>query len=191
MLVKINQVADHGFNKPLGLLSDCHRRIERFLSVLVTIADARRGGRLPEADREILDRALRYFATAAPRHSADEEDSLFPRLRSSADPQATAALAMLDRLESDHRVAEQHHGAVDTLGRRWLEVGVLGPQDAAALSDHLAALDGLYREHIRVEDQEIFPAAGRALSATDLEAVGREMAARRNVPFSPPPGLAE
>ena len=31
MLVKIGQPVDHGFDAPLGLLSDCHRRIEKFL----------------------------------------------------------------------------------------------------------------------------------------------------------------
>jgi hypothetical protein len=42
-----------------------------------------------------------------------------------------------------------------------------------------------------MQDQELFPAAGRVLSAADLEAVGREMAARRGVPFAPPAGLRE
>jgi hypothetical protein len=50
--------------------------------------------------------------------------------------------------------------------------------------EHLAALDGLYRAHIRVEDDEVFPAAGRALPSAELAAVGREMAARRHVPFA-------
>jgi hemerythrin-like domain-containing protein len=191
MLVKIGQRADHGFDEPLGLLSDCHRRIEQFLSVLVTIADRRHGGTLPPEDRHALEQALRYFATAAPRHSADEEDSLFPRLRSSGDAAAGAALETLDRLEADHRVAETHHDAVDALARRWLSDGALPPADAAALTTHLVTLERLYRDHIRVEDEELFPAAGRALSTADLEAVGREMAGRRNVPFHPPAGLTE
>ena len=59
-----------------------------------------------------------------------------------------------------------------------------------ALREHLVALERLYRRHIKVEDEEVFPAASRVLSAADLEAVGREMAGRRKVPFLPPPGLA-
>ena len=39
---------------------------------------------------------------------------------------------------------------------------------------------------IKVEDEELFPAAARILAPTDLEAIGREMAARRDVPFEPP-----
>lgn len=189
MLVKIGQGADHGFGQPLGLLSDCHRRIEQFLAVLITIADRRNGTTLPVEDRHALESALRYFATAAPRHSADEEDSLFPRLRSSGDPAATAALDTLSRLEADHRVATAHHDAVDVLTRRWLSAGTLQPADADALVVHLGALEALYRDHIRIEDQELFPAAGRVLGPAELEAVGREMAARRNVPFAPPADL--
>src|SRR5690606_29363620 len=111
MLVKIGGPVDHGFDAPLGLLSDCHRRIERFLEVLITIADARRGAELSPSDRDALSAALQYFRTAAPRHSADEEESLFPRLRASTHPEARAALARLEALEADHRVAEDHHDA--------------------------------------------------------------------------------
>lgn len=189
MLVKIGQGTDHGFDAPLGLLSDCHRRIERFLGVLLVVANERRGGTLTDSDRMVLEAALHYFATAAPRHSADEEDSLFPRLRSSADPQAQAALEIVDRLQVDHHIANGHHAAVDAFGRRWLADGRLPQEDAADLARHLDILDRLYRAHIQIEDQEIFPAAGRVLTPADIEAVGREMAARRHVSFTPPPGF--
>lgn len=186
MLVKIGGPVDHGFDAPLGLLSDCHRRIERFLEVLVKIADARRGAQLSPPDRDAFAAALHYFRTAAPRHSADEEESLFPRLRASTDPTAREALARLDALEADHRAAEDHHDAVNLLGERWLRLGGLRAGDARRLREHLAALERLYRRHIGIEDRELFPAAERTLNASDLEAVGREMAARRNVPFVPP-----
>ncbi len=189
MLVKIGQPVDHGFDAPLGLLSDCHRRIERFLAVLVAIADARRGAELSAPDRDAFAAALHYFRTAAPRHSADEEESLFPRLRSADDPAAKEALARLDALEADHRVAEDHHDAVDVIGSRWLRVGTLRAGDARSLREHLATLERLYHRHIAVEDRELFPAAARLLNAADLEAVGKEMAARRDVPFAPPAGL--
>lgn len=43
------------------------------------------------------------------------------------------------------------------------------------------ALQTLYRTHIAVEDHELFPVAARALDAPAPQAIGREMAARRNV----------
>lgn len=187
MPLKIGGRPDHGFDEPLGLLSDCHRRIEHFLRVLSAVADAAAGGALTDGQRIELEGALRYFATAAPKHTADEEESLFPRMRKSGashDPAATRALETVARLERDHDVANRHHAAVDTLVRRWLDHGRLNEGDAGTLSEHLSALHGIYEQHIAVEDREVFPAAARLLSATDVREIGREMAARRTVPAS-------
>jgi len=43
----------------------------------------------------------------------------------------------------------------------------------------------LYRAHIAAEDRDLFPAAARALDAPTLREIGREMAARRGVPYGP------
>ena len=177
---KIGQRMDHGLEAPFGLLSECHRRIEEFLSALLTVADSRRGGTLAEADREILTAGLHYFRTVTPRHCADEEQSLFSRLRSSTDPHAKAAIRIVERLEADHRVAEDHHDAVEALGCRWLREGALPAGDARALREHLVALERLYRRHIAVEDQDLFPMAHRLLTPAELGAIGHEMAARRD-----------
>jgi hemerythrin-like domain-containing protein len=177
---KIGQRMDQGLEAPFGLLSECHRRIEGFLSALLTVADSRRGGTLAEADREILTAGLHYFRTVTPRHWADEEQSLFPRLRSSEDPHAKAAIRMVERLDADHRVAEDHHDAVEALGCRWLREGTLPAGDARALREHLVALERLYRRHIAVEDQDLFPIARRLLTPAELGAISHEMAARRN-----------
>ena len=177
---KIGQRMDHGLEAPFGLLSECHRRIEEFLSALLTVADSRRGGTLAEADREILTAGLHYFRTVTPRHCADEEQSLFPRLRSSTDPHAKAAIRIVERLEADHRVAEDHNDAVEALGCRWLREGTLPAGDARALREHLVALERLYRRHIAIEDLDLFPMAHRLLTPAELGAIGYEMAARRD-----------
>ena len=179
-LMKTGQSIDQGVEAPFGPLREGHRRIEGLLSRLVTVADGRRGGALAEPDREALTTGLHYFRTVLPRHSADEEQSLFPRLRASGDPQAKTAIRMVERLEADHRVAEDHHDAVDALGCRWLRDGTLSAGDARALRDHLVALERLYRRHIGVEDQELFPIARRVLTAAELGAIRHEMATRRD-----------
>src|SRR5262245_47551857 len=102
MLLKIGQQPEHGFDQPLGLLSDCHRRIEHFLAVLVAITDQANGEALSAARRSQLQGALTYFSSAAPKHTADEEESLFPRLEASGHPDASAALDIVRRLERDH-----------------------------------------------------------------------------------------
>ena len=49
----------------------------------------------------------------------------------------------------------------------------------AALKVQLAELRELYRGHIRVEDEEIFPWAGRVLSVEEVRGIGEEMRRRR------------
>ena len=81
MNLQIGEPPSPSFQQPLALLSDCHRRVERFLGLLARVAAEGRGGLLDRRQREALEAALRYFREAAPRHTADEEESLFPRLR--------------------------------------------------------------------------------------------------------------
>lgn len=179
MPIQIGRRPDHTVDQPLGLLSDCHRRIEHFLDVLTAIDRHVGGGVLTPGQREELRTALTYFATAAPKHTADEEQSLFPRLRATGDPHAAQTLEVLHRLERDHDDAARHHAAVDVLGLRWLATGGLHPVEVGALRAHLAALRTIYKEHIGIEDRELFPAAARLLSSDQLIEVGLEMAARR------------
>jgi hemerythrin-like domain-containing protein len=181
MPIQIGQGPDHGFDQPLGLLSDCHQRIEHFLHVLVTVATEGAGGPLTASYRDALEGAIRYFTVAAPKHTADEEVSLFPRLRESADTAAPDALASLDSLEHDHDEAEGHHAAVEELTRRWVANDHLLQSEIEELRERLARLEALYRRHIAIEDQQVFPAAARVLDHAQLKQIGNEMAARRDV----------
>jgi hemerythrin-like domain-containing protein len=181
MPVVIGQKPDHDFSQPVGMLSDCHRRVERFLGVLVRLSSGFEGQPLNEESRAALSGALRYFQESAPKHTADEEESLFPRLRKIADAELAGTLAEMERLEEDHRRVAPLHDEMDTLGRRWLDAGQLSPDDAERLKNLTAFLESHYREHIRTEDERLFPAAERALSETDRRAIGQEMAERRGV----------
>ena len=182
MPIQIGQRLDHGFQEPLGLLSDCHRRIEHFLRVLVAIDRQAAGGTLTPLQRDELEAALTYFAVAGPRHTADEEESLFPRLRQTAHAAAKHAVELVERLERDHADASAHHAGIETLVRRWLRDDRLDPDAARALREHLGALTMIYGGHIAVEDEQVFPAAAIVLSASQLVEIGGEMAARRSSP---------
>ena len=56
--------SENTFANPLGLLSDCHRRIERFLQALLTVATQVAGGSLEAEHRRALEVALKYFHEA-------------------------------------------------------------------------------------------------------------------------------
>ncbi len=181
MPIVIGAKPESNFDDPIGLLTECHRRIERFLAVLVRVASDAGGRPLTPEQRTALETALRYFRDAAPKHTADEESTLFPRMRASANPHAEAALAHIAALEADHDRADAAHADVDRLGRQWLDSGTLPPDAIASLSSKLVDLSELYRAHIAVEEGEIFPLAARTLSPADRQAAGREMAARRGL----------
>ena len=94
MPVQLGVRPDHSFNEPLGLLSDCHRRIEQFLDLLIKVNDEAGELELSPVHRDALQVALRYFSVAAPKHTQDEEASLFPRLRDVNSAEAREAMAL-------------------------------------------------------------------------------------------------
>ncbi|HAF12383.1 MAG TPA: hemerythrin HHE cation-binding protein [Blastocatellia bacterium] len=181
MPIAIGQKPESDFRNPLGLLSDCHRRIERFLNVLLTVARQANGNGLDKEQHQALEVALRYFREAAPKHTRDEEESLFPRIRAQGSTDGDAALALLDTLHADHKSAGRSHKEVDELGCRWLTDGQLPAADVRLLTSLLESLRETYQHHIAIEDSQVFPLAERILDRAELEAVAREMAARRGL----------
>lgn len=177
MPVQIGAMA-HSFSEPTGLLSDCHRRIEMFMGSLDRLSGLV-DEPLSSDSRSGLEAALRYFREAAPRHTADEEESLFPRLRKLHHPDVEAAIRTLEPLEHEHRRADALHAEVDRLGRTCLERGPLSGEEARRFRQAVSELLSIYQEHIRIEDQDVFPIAGKILSAADKAAIAGEMAARR------------
>jgi len=180
-MIQIGAPLAHDFTNPLGVLSDCHRRIEHFLHLLIAVTERAHGGALSTEQRDALEVALRYFTEAAPKHTADEEDSLFPQLRASAHADAPEAVAIIDALSRDHAEATAHHAAVEVLAARWLHDGQLPAASARRLAAHLADLAALYHRHIPVEDGELFALSRRVLTPAALAAIGREMAQRRGL----------
>lgn len=162
-------------------MSDCHRRIETFLGALQAV------GKVidrPLADdvRHSLDLALRYFREAAPKHTADEEESLFPRLQQCANAEVQAAIEKMSGLEADHRRAGTLHQVVDRLGRDCQQNGRLSEAQTAEFRAAVAELASIYGSHIELEDKVVFPLAASVLSPAAKAEIGREMAARRKIP---------
>jgi hemerythrin-like domain-containing protein len=190
MPIQIGAKPEANFADPIGLMTDCHRRIERFLEILVRISDEYQGQALAAQEQLALQTALNYFRDSAPKHTADEEDSLFPRLRSEVElkpcPVPTAfalreVIQRMERLENEHLMADRMHADADLLGRKWLDNGKLSRKDSARFSKVLSGLQELYQGHIALEEAYVFPAAVRMLSYGARKAIGEEMAKRRGV----------
>ncbi len=180
-MLTINQPHIPDFSKPLGLLVHCHERIEAQLSALERAGDILRAGdtrSLPGVFAAI-DMACAHFAIPAVKHTEDEEVSLFPRLRERGGTAGQDALAAMVELESQHRTAEQLHAEFDEL------VGCL-PRDGSAdakeldrFNELVSELTTLYRPHILLENNFVFPVAARVLAASEIHTLGEEMRDRR------------
>lgn len=134
-----------------------------------------------EETRAALESALRYFREAAPKHTADEEESLFPRMRQKRDPNLEAAIRKLEPLEHDHLLAGSLHAEMEELGQRYLAAGSLEPTGVDAFRKAIVSLVSIYKQHISIEDDLVFPLAERLLSDADKAAIANEMAARRKL----------
>lgn len=179
MPVALGSKGQADFTQPIELMMDCHRRIEHFLGVLCRVAERYGSRALDPEGREALRTSLDYFQQAAPRHTSDEEQSLFPRLRKVDAPAVRQALAELDHLEAEHRDAEVAHAQVEWIGRQWLMDGELSASQRAQLLATLEVLTQTYARHIEIEDRRIFALASQVLDAGTLAQVGMEMKLRR------------
>jgi hemerythrin-like domain-containing protein len=176
MGIQIGAKPDSGFDDPLGMLKDCHRRIERFLHILCFVAGRARGRGLTGEETEAIEAALHYFSAGGRRHTADEEESLFPRLRGQS---MREEFAQLDGLERDHQRAEELHAVIETLYRKWIATGSLRAEDQEQILSATEDLRRLYEQHIRLEEQVVFPRAAAVLDRQAIAAMGQELRARR------------
>lgn len=179
MAVQIGSLGQPGFDTPFALMSDCHRRIEHFLGIFQRVVDEYASIPLDDEAEKALVVAVRYFRESAPNHTADEEDSLFPRLRSLDRDDLEDLLVEAERLERDHKQAESIHNSVDKRVNRWLESGSLDRDEIKQLRNDLDTLGALYARHIHFEDSVLFPRAEEMLSRAEVKNIGSEMAARR------------
>lgn len=185
MPVTIGARPDSGFDDPIGLLGDCHRRIEHFLGVLDAVRARAADGGLDAELRTAMRAALTYFREAAPRHTRDEEDSLFPRMLARAGRKDRSILERIEHLEADHNRADALHRRVEELAEAWLQGGRLEPVGIEEFGKVLGELRSIYREHIRMEDEEVLPLARQMFGLEELLVIGQEMAARRQLRCAP------
>ncbi len=175
MAIQIGAKPDSGFDDPIGMLKDCHRRIESFLGILCVVVTRAQSRSLASEEQVAIQAALRYFRTGGQRHTADEEESLFPRLRESA----PHSLKEIDRLEEDHREANDLHASVERLYSTWIESGRLGSEETQQLLTETGRLKELYSDHIEIEETIVFARASEVLDSSAMAAIGTEFRFRR------------
>jgi hemerythrin-like domain-containing protein len=176
MGIQIGAKPDSGFDDPIGMLTDCHRRIEHFLNILCLVVERAHGRALTQEETGAVEAAIHYFRVGGKRHNADEEESLFPRLRLSG---ASGALDDIESLEHDHQTADSLHTTAETLYEKWISAGLLNEAEYAELCSRTQALQGLYKEHIQFEEQVVFPMATQLLDPDTVRTISDEFRLRR------------
>ncbi|MGD9775023.1 hemerythrin domain-containing protein [Diaphorobacter sp.] len=166
-----------GFDEPFEMLDACHDRVRRSLDLLRRLRQHLHARGCDESARQAARDVLRYFDIAAPLHHQDEELHVFPPLLAPGGDEQLAALVR--QMQRDHVLMAERWAAA----RGALQELAQGRLTAFAPA-HEAAFDRFadcYADHLRHEDDRIYPAARAALAPDARHAMGGEMAARRGV----------
>lgn len=160
-----------GLDQPLAMLRTCHERILRQCATLTRLATHLRADGLTPAARQAAADVGRYFSTAGRHHHEDEEQDLFPRLRTYPD-----LAGLLAALASDHQRMEALWAGLAPL--------LSAPEtilDVDSFEKLVADFTSLYTAHIETENHQLLPRAERLLPESALREIAASMAARRGV----------
>jgi len=146
----------------LSIIKDEHRNLWRIAITLDrVIADMEADGKV---DHAFLGSVFDYFEQFVDHfHHPKEDDFLFRLLRQRC-PQAAP---VLDRLDAEHRNAPTNlRGLRDKLAG-----AASGRTPVAELAEGLRQYLGGLKEHIRVEEKDVFPLASEKLTAEDWKEI--------------------
>src|SRR3974390_758327 len=124
----------------------CHRRVEERLEMMGRAA-AHLGDQR-EAALDAFAAAFRFMDTSGALHTADEEESLFPRLMPLLE---SGERDYLSGLEHDHPVAHGLYADLKAAVAQFADE----PQAQARLSGLVERLARIYRRHIASENETL------------------------------------
>jgi len=165
-------------DQPLEHLSACHRRIEQRLATLERAADYLEHRR--EEALEAISACFRFFDSNGVLHTADEEQSVFPRLRTRLNE---ADLEFIQSLEGQHREANLIYAEVKRIACE-IEASSEQPASADVVARYRTATGRfceLYRAHMAAEDQTLIAFGRRVLTGPELRQISAEMKQRRGL----------
>jgi len=152
--------------KATDVMREEHRVIKRVLLCLTAAADpAEKGDML---DAESIRKMIEFFRGFADRcHHGKEEAQFFPLARQRG---VTCAPGNIDLLLAEHEQGRSH---VRAMAETLIAAEKGDSQAKVRFCQNARQYVGLLTEHIRKEDDCLFPTADKALTATDQEALVR------------------
>ncbi len=173
------------YEQPFELLQACHERVERSLQLLMRLCQHLKVQGVDASARDAARDIRRYFDLAAPLHHQDEELHVFPVLEQLDDE---ALQEVCTRLRDDHQRIHAQWQVLRTLLAQLdgLPDGPLPTLQQEVLWRASDAFVDIHKEHVRLENQLVFPSAQHGLSTAQQQAMGEEMAARRGLELRQP-----
>lgn len=166
-----------GFEAPFEMLAACHERVERMLDLLTRLRAHVSQQGCDEQARSAAADVLRYFDLAAPQHHLDEERHVFPAVLALQQEPLDRLVA---RLQHEHRQMETLWATVrGALAQVTQADAPSWTPWSAADNAAMDAFVAIYQDHIRDEENCVYPAAQQALALPLLQAMSLDMARRR------------
>jgi hemerythrin superfamily protein len=156
--------------RPLELLYACHDKVRHFSALIGKLAPHVAAQGADQEAQEAAANALRYFEQALPLHHADEEEDVFPALRSLRDSELNAAI---EAAHNEHLVLDRLWQSL----RDWLKQIASG-QTPAQPPYLLPQFVRDYPAHATHEENEVFVGLER-LPEDEVKRIGRRMRERR------------
>ena len=157
-------------------LDECHRRVLARIEELSGLVAAVEAGEINPAMRTLAASIAQFLGNDARRHHEDEERHVFPPLLAGGNADLVETVLRLRQdhswIEEDWFELESHVQAIAT---------GYGTYDIDTLREGTAILAALYNEHIALEESIVYPEARARIGAAGLDAMAREMMARRRI----------
>jgi len=138
------------------VLDRTHRDIVEMLARMSSLLESLEAPGIEDGVRKLADEVCRFFDETARPHHAAEEEFVFPDLLASGEPEL---VQHVKRLQQDHGWLEENwfelspHLRAVANGQSWYDIDVL----RSAVPTFIE----LYREHIALEEDVIYPASRR------------------------------
>lgn len=162
---------------PIQKLYECHDHIFEVVTQLHALGEAARHGGIETMlrQRHEWERVLAFMTTgAAALHTRDEEEGLFPILAKHG------VVGPVDTLVTEHRTTERFTADLAGRVRRFIQAGGASQEDLDRVADDCRTLRDGYAEHIRIENEELFPQARTVIEQSEAEHLAEFMMELRN-----------
>lgn len=172
------------FDRPIEALFICHSNILKRMDQIDALASQLQEDGAPvfEGQIPIWEEIVSFFRHSIANHTRDEDEGLFPLL-------AGRGGEVVERMEFDHRwIAQSEETMINRFEALRSGDHPLSSTAVRELAMMAREVTRHYREHIRLENEEVFPLADQVLSEGEKNALGALMRQHRGIVVTVPDG---